>query len=97
MVQGKLDGPDPLHTRFHVQSDIVAFSYCHYIEHSLKTGPFVGQNLGAARYDLVKLGVKYNNGFSLIWGVVMFALLALTARPVASIFNDDPVVISIIT
>lgn len=59
-------------------------------------GPFVGQNLGAARYDRVKLGVKYSNGFSLIWGVVMFALLALTARPVASIFNDDPVVISII-
>jgi len=59
-------------------------------------GPFVGQNLGAARYDRVKLGVKYSNGFSLIWGVVMFALLAVTARPVASIFNDDPVVISII-
>ena len=59
-------------------------------------GPFVGQNLGASRYDRVKLGVKYSNGFSLIWGVVMFALLAVTARPVASIFNDDPVVISII-
>ncbi|MBE0524160.1 MAG: MATE family efflux transporter [Methanosarcinales archaeon] len=59
-------------------------------------GPFVGQNLGAARYDRVQLGVKYSNGFSLIWGVVMFALLAVTARPVASIFNDDPVVISII-
>ena len=59
-------------------------------------GPFVGQNLGAGRYDRVKLGVKYSNGFSLIWGVVMFALLAVTARPVASIFNDDPVVISII-
>ena len=59
-------------------------------------GPFVGQNLGAGRYDRVKLGVKYSNGFSLIWGVVMFVLLAVTARPVASIFNDDPVVISII-
>jgi len=59
-------------------------------------GPFVGQNLGAGRYDRVKLGVKYSNGFSFIWGVVMFVLLAVTARPVASIFNDDPVVISII-
>ncbi|NIA03059.1 MAG: MATE family efflux transporter, partial [Nitrospirae bacterium] len=59
-------------------------------------GPFVGQNWGAGQYDRVKLGVKYSNTFSLIWGAVMFALLAVTARPVASVFNDDPLVISII-
>ncbi|MBW6470077.1 MAG: MATE family efflux transporter [Methanosarcinaceae archaeon] len=58
-------------------------------------GPFVGQNLGAGRYDRVKLGVKYSNVFSLIWGVGMFTILALTARPIASLFNDDPLVISI--
>ena len=59
-------------------------------------GPFVGQNWGARRYDRVKLGVKYSNVFSLIWGVAMFIVLALTARPIASLFNDDPQVISII-
>ena len=59
-------------------------------------GPFVGQNCGAGRYDRVKLGVKYSNVFSLIWGVAMFIVLALTARPIASLFNDDPQVISII-
>ncbi len=58
-------------------------------------GPFVGQNLGAGRYDRVKLGVKYSNVFSLIWGVGMFTILALAARPIASLFNDDPQVISI--
>ncbi|MCL7411313.1 MAG: MATE family efflux transporter [Methanosarcinaceae archaeon] len=58
-------------------------------------GPFVGQNLGAGRYDRVKMGVKYSNVFSLIWGIGMFTILALTARPIASLFNDDPLVISI--
>lgn len=59
-------------------------------------GPFVGQNWGAGRFDRVNLGVRYSNGFSLIWGVAMFAILALTARQIAALFNDDPQVISII-
>ena len=41
-------------------------------------------------------GVKYSNVFSLAWGVAMFTMLALAARPIASLFNDDPQVISII-
>ncbi|MCG7849219.1 MAG: MATE family efflux transporter [ANME-2 cluster archaeon] len=59
-------------------------------------GPFVGQNWGARRFDRVMQGVKYSNIFSLAWGVAMFAMLALAARPIASLFNDDPLVISII-
>ncbi len=58
-------------------------------------GPFVGQNWGARQYDRVYQGVRYSNGFSLVWGVVMFTMLALAARPIASLFNDDPQVISI--
>ncbi len=59
-------------------------------------GPFVGQNWGARRFDRVNQGVKYSNVFSLAWGVAMFTTLALAARPIASLFNDDPQVISII-
>jgi len=59
-------------------------------------GPFVGQNWGARRFDRVNQGVKYSNVFSLAWGVAMFTMLALAARPIASLFNDDPQVISII-
>ena len=59
-------------------------------------GPFVGQNWGAGRHDRVKLGIKYSNVFSIIWGVAMFIILALAARPIALLFNDDPQVISII-
>jgi len=59
-------------------------------------GPFVGQNWGASRFDRVVQGVRYSNIFSLVWGVAMFAILALASRPIASLFNDDPQVISII-
>jgi len=59
-------------------------------------GPFVGQNWGAHQFDRVVQGVRYSNIFSLVWGVAMFAILALASRPIASLFNDDPQVISII-
>jgi putative MATE family efflux protein len=58
-------------------------------------GPFVGQNWGARRFDRVVQGVRYSNIFSLVWGVAMFVILALASRPIASLFNDDPHVISI--
>ncbi len=58
-------------------------------------GPFVGQNWGARRFDRVVQGVRYSNIFSLVWGVAMFTILALASRPIASLFNDDPQVISI--
>ncbi|MGD8540285.1 MAG: MATE family efflux transporter, partial [Candidatus Aminicenantes bacterium] len=34
--------------------------------------------------------------FSLAWGVGMFALLALAAEPIASVFNDNPAVVKTI-
>jgi putative MATE family efflux protein len=56
--------------------------------------PFVGQNWGAGRTDRVSAGVGYSKRLSLIWGGLMFAALALAARPIASIFNPDPAVVS---
>jgi putative MATE family efflux protein len=56
-------------------------------------GPFIGQNLGAGRLDRVSLGVKQSERFSLLWGFGAFLILAAAARPVASVFNDNPQVI----
>ena len=57
-------------------------------------GPFIGQNWGAGKPDRVKLGIRISNRFVLVWGFGMFVLLAAAARPVASVFNDNPDVIS---
>ena len=58
--------------------------------------PFVGQNWGAGKHDRVSLAVRYSNRFSMGWGLGTLVLLAALARPIASIFNDNPAVISTI-
>jgi putative MATE family efflux protein len=55
--------------------------------------PFVGQNLGAGRYDRVKEGYKRAELFSLVIGGVFFVLFIFLARPIAGIFNNHPEVI----
>jgi putative MATE family efflux protein len=60
-------------------------------------GPFVGQNWGAGNHERVSLGIRYAHRFAMVWGAAMFVLLALIARPVATLFNEDPLVISTIS
>jgi len=59
-------------------------------------GPFIGQNWGARKHDRVKLGVRYSERFSMFWGVAVCIILNLLARPIASIFNKNPLIISTI-
>jgi putative MATE family efflux protein len=56
--------------------------------------PFVGQNWGAGRLDRVRLSVSYAQRFALLWGAVLFILLAVSGRSVALIFNDDAIVVA---
>jgi putative MATE family efflux protein len=56
--------------------------------------PFIGQNWGACKLDRVKAGVAYSNKVAFGWGAIMFAVLALAARPLAGLFNPNPAVIS---
>jgi Na+-driven multidrug efflux pump len=44
----------------------------------------------------VELGVRNSKKFSLGWGLFIFILLAVLARPIASMFNKNPAVISAI-
>ena len=59
-------------------------------------GPFIGQNWGAALLRRVRQGVQYSQGFAVLWGAVMYLLLAIAARPIASVFNGNPQVIDTI-
>lgn len=56
--------------------------------------PFVGQNLGAGKKERIVLAVKYSQQFAMAWGGLMFILLLVLARPIASMFNDNPEVIA---
>ncbi|MEO1654494.1 MAG: MATE family efflux transporter, partial [Bacteroidota bacterium] len=57
-------------------------------------GPFVGQNLGKGRLDRVRESVRISNRFSIIWGLLSWAILALGSQAIASIFNSHEEVIS---
>jgi putative MATE family efflux protein len=52
--------------------------------------PFVGQNYGANRLDRVMRGRFLGNVFAFLWGAFICIVLHFAARPVASLFSEDP-------
>ena len=60
-------------------------------------GPFVGQNWGARKYERIDQGIAKSRNFSLIWGLGVYVVLVVLARPIASIFNDNAMVVSMTT
>jgi len=81
---------------FGVASRIEFFSLA--VIHSLASvfGPFLGQNLGAKKYDRVSTAINISHRFTIIWEIAIWILLLLLKNPIARIFNEDPQVISTI-
>ncbi|WNJ18073.1 MATE family efflux transporter [Pontibacter sp. G13] len=79
-----------------VASRIDLFAIMVVVALSSVMGPFVGQNLGARKYQRLKEGIDMAQRFSLIWGIAMMGLLFLTSKWVAPIFTNDPEVIDIL-
>jgi len=52
--------------------------------------PFVGQNFGGQQYDRVKQGVRWCYRFSLIYGLIVAGILAMTSGIIAGVFTDNP-------
>ena len=61
---------------------------------SVVLAPFLGQNWGAGLHDRVRKGVRFSKQFSLIYGAASIVVLALIAKPLASIFNKDAAVVA---
>ncbi len=53
-------------------------------------GPFIGQNLGAGQVSRVDQGKKVGEIFSFAIGAFTAVMLAIFARPIAMVFNDNP-------
>jgi putative MATE family efflux protein len=77
-----------------VSSRIEFFAFTVVVALSSVLMPFVGQNWGAGRLDRVRAGARFGEIFALIWGGLLFMILAVFARPVAGLFNDNPEVIA---
>jgi Na+-driven multidrug efflux pump len=86
-------GPEAV-AAFGVATRIEMFSLTIIMALNSVISPFVGQNWGAKKYDRVQLGMKYSQLFAIGWGVLVFVLLLLFGKVIATRFNADPLVIS---
>ncbi|MDA3813082.1 MAG: MATE family efflux transporter [Candidatus Cloacimonetes bacterium] len=59
-------------------------------------GPFIGQNLGARKFDRVHTAIRISYRFSILWEIAILILLVSFRNTLAGFFNDDPQVISTI-
>jgi putative MATE family efflux protein len=55
-------------------------------------GPFVGQNLGAKRYDRIVYGLKISIRFVCVWSLSIALLLGVFGDSITRAFTDDPLV-----
>jgi putative MATE family efflux protein len=76
-----------------VASRIEFFALAAVMALSSVIGPFVGQNLGAGAHERVNRGIRLSNRFAILWGICIFAILALPARIIASLFSNDAAIV----
>jgi putative MATE family efflux protein len=60
-------------------------------------GPVVGQNYGAGLLDRVRDAISLSNRFLLIYSLVFAVILFMFARPMAELFDENPVVVETAT
>jgi len=77
---------------FGVSSRIEFFAMTVIMALSTVLGPFIGQNWGAKRIGRIETAISHSNSFSLLWGFIMVLLFLFVSRPLARLFNDNPVV-----
>jgi len=78
---------------FSVASRIEAVMSMVVIAVGASVGPFVGQNWGAHRFERVREALKLCNGFCVAWGFASFALMAICARFLVGLINQEPDVV----
>ena len=82
---------------FGVASRIEGLSLLAIMALSAAVTPFVGQNFGAKRFDRVQNGVKWCQNFSLVYGLAVAVIMALSAGFIARAFTDSETAIATAT
>lgn len=59
--------------------------------------PFIGQNWGAGLKPRVSQAVKAALVFAVGWGLIVWMIALVFGRQIASVFNDNPEVIAVVT
>jgi putative MATE family efflux protein len=88
-------GPEAV-AAFGVGTRIEALALIGFFSIGAALSPFAGQNYGARNCERLDGAMSFSAKASVVFGVVMYAVLALLARPLASVFNSEPAVIDTI-
>lgn len=78
---------------FGVASRLEAFFILALMALAAAAAPFVGQNHGAQQFNRVNEGVNWCFKFSLKYGLLVAAVVAIAAPSIARLFTDEPVAI----
>lgn len=81
---------------FGVATKIEAFALAFIGALAIVIGPFVGQNIGARRFDRVSKGYKTAEIFSLVIGVIIALIFGIFSKSIASVFSKDLEVVNTI-
>lgn len=74
---------------FGAASRIETFAFVIFLAQSSIIGPFVGQNMGAKRYDRISEALNMLYKFCIYFGLLSAVVLAVFSRPLMSLFTDN--------
>ena len=80
---------------FGIASRIESLALIAFIALSASVTPLVGQNWGAGKFQRVRQSFYWSVIFCSIWGILAAVVLGFISGSLASVFNQDPQVISI--
>lgn len=72
---------------------VEAFIFIPVMAVAVGMAPIVGQNWGAHKRDRVRQVIDRAIGFSITWSLAVAFILVIAARPLASVFSDDALVV----
>ncbi|MEM7651139.1 MAG: MATE family efflux transporter [Pseudomonadota bacterium] len=78
---------------FGVASRVEALALLVVIALSIGMAPIIGQNWGARKFKRVHQTINLAIAFNIAWSALIAVILALLAKPIASSFSDDPLVV----
>lgn len=81
----------------HVATTVEMISLVLFFATSAVIGPFIGQNLGAGKFDRIDEAITKIALFCMIWGGIVAIILGLLAPEIARLFREEATIVSLAT
>ncbi len=80
---------------FGVATRLESFGIVFMMALSMVFTPFAGNNHGALRPDRIRTGYRFGSLFCVLWGMMVLAVFAVAAEPLASVFSRDAEIVAV--